>query len=109
MTTDLSCTIHNVSEYGSIKRNYLRGLYHLENRIDLSRHGSTSVNATEWPLINLTTNKLPIENIPSTPPPEDTFNEEAIDDQKSNLTCTPDPTTIISHRLVVGDCILGVE
>ena len=45
---------------------------------------------------------LPIDNVPGALPPEDTPNEETIDPQKSDLTCTPDPTKTRAHRQVVG-------
>jgi len=45
---------------------------------------------------------LPIDNVPGAPPPEDTPNEEPIDPQKSNLSCTSDPTKTRGHRQVVG-------
>jgi len=52
-------------------------------------------------------NKLPIndwimDNIPGAPPPEDTPDEEPIDPQKPDLTCTPDPKKTQAHRQVVG-------
>jgi hypothetical protein len=43
-----------------------------------------------------------MENVPGAPPPEDTPNEEPIDPQKPDLTCTPDPTRTRAHRQVVG-------
>jgi len=51
--------------------------------------------------------KLPInnqliDNAPGAPPPEDTPNEEPIDPQQPDLTCTPDPTKRKAHRQVVG-------
>ena len=45
---------------------------------------------------------LPIDNVPGAPPPEDTPDEETIDPQKPDLTCTPDPTKTRAHRQVVG-------
>src|SRR5882757_2002005 len=45
---------------------------------------------------------LPIDNVPGAPPPEDTSDEEPIDPQKPDLTCTPDPTKTRAHRQVVG-------
>jgi len=50
----------------------------------------------------LSNNNLLIDNIPGAPPPEDTHNEEPIDPQQPNLTCTPDATKIRAHRQVVG-------
>jgi len=43
-----------------------------------------------------------IDNVLGAPPPEDTPNEEPIDPQQPDLTCTPDPTTTKAHRQVVG-------
>jgi hypothetical protein len=43
-----------------------------------------------------------IDNIPGSPPPEDTPNEEPIDPQHSNFSCNPDPTMAKAHRQVVG-------
>jgi hypothetical protein len=43
-----------------------------------------------------------IDNIPGALPPEDTLDEEPIDPQKPDLTCTPDPTKTMAHRQVVG-------
>jgi len=36
------------------------------------------------------------------PPPEDTPDEETIDPQKPDMTCTPDPTNTKVHRQIVG-------
>jgi len=47
-------------------------------------------------------NDLLIDNIPGAPPPEDTPNEEPIDPQQPDLTCTPDPTKTKAHRQVIG-------
>jgi hypothetical protein len=44
----------------------------------------------------------PIDNAYGAPPPEDTSDEEPIDPQKPNLTCTPDSTKTRAHRQVVG-------
>jgi len=49
----------------------------------------------------LSINDLLIDNIPGTPPPDDTPNEEPIDPQQPDLTCTPDPTKTMAHRQVV--------
>jgi hypothetical protein len=51
--------------------------------------------------------KLPINyrligNVPGAPPLEDTPNEDLIDPQQPDLTCTPDPTNTKAHRQVVG-------
>jgi len=43
-----------------------------------------------------------IDNVPGAPPPDDTPNEELIDPQQPDLTCTPDPTKTKVHRQVVG-------
>jgi hypothetical protein len=43
-----------------------------------------------------------IGNVLGTPPPEDTQNEEPIDTQQSDLTCTPVPTRTNTHKQVVG-------
>jgi len=50
----------------------------------------------------LSSNDLLIHNIPGAPPPEDTPNEELIDPQHPDLTCTPDPTKTKTHRQAVG-------
>jgi hypothetical protein len=52
-------------------------------------------------------NKLPIndrliDKVPGAPPPEDPPNNEPIDPQQPDLTCTPDPTKTKAHREVVG-------
>jgi len=51
--------------------------------------------------------KLPIDdlfldNVPGAPPPEVTTNEEPIEPEQLDLTCTPDPTKTEAHRQVVG-------
>jgi len=43
-----------------------------------------------------------IDNVPGAPPPDDTPDEEPIEPQKPDLTCTPDPTKTKAHRQVVG-------
>jgi hypothetical protein len=63
---------------------------------DFSRCTWIAIDELSW-LIH-----LPIENVPGAPPPEDTPHEEAIDPQKSDLTCTLDPTKTRAHRQVVG-------
>ena len=45
---------------------------------------------------------LPIDNVPGALPPEDTPDEETIDPQQPDLTCTPDPTKTRAHRQGVG-------
>ena len=44
---------------------------------------------------------LPIDNVPGTPPPEDTPDKETIDPQMPDLTCTLDPTKTRPDRPVV--------
>jgi len=56
-----------------------------------------------WMAINkLSINDPHIDNVPGAPPHEDTRNEECIDPQQPDLTCTPDPTKTQAHRQVVG-------
>jgi hypothetical protein len=43
-----------------------------------------------------------LQNLLGAPPPDDTPNEEPIDHQKPDLTCTPDPTKTKAHRQGVG-------
>jgi len=74
-----------------MKGKYLRGIYHLQARIDPSHHGSTLVGASEWPWMSESNNDPPIGNVPGAPPPGDTPDEETIDPQKPDLTCTHDP------------------
>jgi len=50
----------------------------------------------------LSINDLLIDNVPGAPPPEDTPNQEPIDPQQPDLTCTPDPTKTKAYRQVVG-------
>jgi len=45
---------------------------------------------------------LLIDNVPGARPPEDTPNEELIDPQQPDVTCTPDSTKTKAHRQVVG-------
>jgi hypothetical protein len=45
---------------------------------------------------------LPLDDVPGAPPPEDTPDEETIDPQNPDLTCTPDPTKARAQRQVVG-------
>ena len=47
-------------------------------------------------------NDLLLDNLQGSPPPEDTPNEELIDPQQPDLTCTSDPTKTKAHRQVVG-------
>jgi len=56
-----------------------------------------------WMAIDkLSINDLLRDKVPGTPPPQDTLNEEPIDPQQPDLTCTPDPTKTKAHRQVVG-------
>jgi len=50
----------------------------------------------------LSINQQLIDNVLGAPPPEDTPNEEPIDPQQPDLTCTSDPTKTKAHRQVVG-------
>jgi len=43
-----------------------------------------------------------IDNVLGEPPPEDTPNEEPVDPQQPNLTCTPDQTKAKAYWQVVG-------
>jgi len=52
--------------------------------------------------MNWSTNDLTIDNMPGAPKPDDTPDEETIDPQKSDVTCTPDPTKTKAYRQVVG-------
>jgi len=49
----------------------------------------------------LSINDLLIDNVPNAPPPDDTPNEEFIDPQQPDFTCTLDPTKSKIHRQVV--------
>jgi len=56
-----------------------------------------------WMAIDkLSINNLLIDIVLGVPPPEDTPNEEPIDPQQPDLTCTPDPTKTMAHWQVVG-------
>ena len=56
-----------------------------------------------WMAINkLSSNQQPIDNVPGAPWPEVTANEEPIEPQQPDLTCTSDPIKAKVHRLVVG-------
>jgi len=58
---------------------------------------------TGMAISKLSTNDRLLDNIPGAPPPpEDTPNEEHIDPQQLDLTCTADPTKAKAHRQVVG-------
>jgi hypothetical protein len=52
-------------------------------------------------------NDILLDNVPGAPPPEDPPNEEPIDSQQPDLTCTPDPTKTKAQRQVVGVEIAG--
>jgi hypothetical protein len=54
------------------------------------------------PIDKMSINDLRIENVPGVPAPQDTPNEEPIDPQQPDLTCTPDPTKTKTHRQVGG-------
>jgi hypothetical protein len=43
-----------------------------------------------------------LDNVPGAPPPVDSPNEEPLDRQQPDLTCTPDPTKPKAHRQGVG-------
>jgi hypothetical protein len=45
---------------------------------------------------------LPIDILPGAPPHEDTSDEETLDPQKPDLTCTPDSTKTRAHWQGVG-------
>jgi len=47
--TDSILAINNITQYQWMKDFYLTGFYHLQDGIDVSHHGSTSVSASEWP------------------------------------------------------------
>jgi len=49
----------------------------------------------------LSINDLLIVNVLGAPPPEDTPNEEQIDPQQPDLTCTPDSTKTKAHHPVI--------
>ena len=52
-------------------------------------------------------NDLHMDNILGAPLPEDTPNEEPIDSQQPDLTCTPEPTITKVYREVVGEVNAG--
>ena len=82
---------------------YWQGFYHLQYGIDPSDYGSvTSVGAPEWPLMSKSTNNLPMDNVHGAPPPEVTPDDETVDPQKPDLTCTPHPTKTRAHWQAVG-------
>jgi len=81
------------------------GLYHLQGGIHRSHHGWCLVRAPEWPSMSESTDNLPIVIVPGAPPPEDTPDEETIDSQTPDHTCTPDRRKTKSYRqaVVVGN------
>lgn len=50
----------------------------------------------------LLTNNLLIDNVPNTPSPEDTADNEPVDLQNSDLTCNHGPTRTMAHQEAVG-------
>jgi hypothetical protein len=50
----------------------------------------------------LSIDDLLLDNVPGAPPPEDTPNQDPIDPQQPDLSCTPDSTKTKAHRQVVG-------
>jgi hypothetical protein len=50
----------------------------------------------------LTIIDLLIDNVPGSPPPEDTLNKDSIYTQQPDLTCTPNSTMTKAQRQVVG-------
>ena len=100
--SDYNLTINNVTQYRWRKGYCLMAFSILQGGIDPSHHGLTSVGAPEWPSMRKSTNGPTTDNVPGAPTPEDTPNNETIDLQKPDLTCTPDPTQTKAHREVVG-------
>jgi len=107
MRTDSMLTINNITQYGWMKCYYLTGYYNLQNGIDASHHGSISVGASNCPSMSWSTNDLPIDILPSVPQPEDYPDEETIDPQMPDQTCTPDGTKMRAPRQVVGVDTVG--
>jgi len=62
---------------------------------DYSRHNWMAIK-------KLSITDLLIDNAPGALPPDDTPNEQPIDPQQADLTCTPDPTHTRAHGQVVG-------
>ena len=85
-----------------MKGYYLTGFYLLQAGIDPIHHGLASGSTPEWPSMNESTDNLTADTVPGAPPPEDTPNDETIDPQKPDLSCTPEPTKMKAHRQVVG-------
>jgi len=67
------------------------------------------IRCTCMAIDKLSIDNLLIDNVPGAPPPEDTRNEEPIDPQQPDLTCTPDPTMRKAHWQVVGVENAGVK
>jgi len=59
--------------------------------------------------MHYSTNDIPIDNVPGSPPPEDTINKETIDHQKPDLIYTPDPPKTKAQRQRVGAENAGIE
>jgi len=55
-----------------MKGYYLTGFYYLQDEINLSHHGSTSVGSPEWPSMSWSTDDLQINNVPGAPQLENT-------------------------------------
>jgi len=84
-----------------MNRYYLTGFYNQPAAITMSHHGLTQIGAPIWPstCCEVITNP---DNVPSAPPPRDTPDDDPIDPQQPDHTCTPDPTKTKAHRKVVG-------
>jgi len=78
------------------------GLYHLQDEINRSHRGSTSVGAPEFSSMGNATHDIPKDNIHCGEPPEDTSDEETIELQKPDQSCTPNATMTRAHWHVVG-------
>jgi len=81
---------------------YLKVYYHLQNGINWCHHGSTSIGAHDWPLMSLSTDNVPMDNVPGVPPPADNPDVKTTNPQEPDQSCTPDRTYSRAHRLVVG-------
>jgi len=101
--TNWKQTINNITRYRWMNESLLpNGIlppaswdYPEPSRFDYSR--------CSWmAIIKLSINDLLIDNVPGAPPPEDTPNEQPIDPQQPDLTCSPDPPKTKAHRQVVG-------
>jgi hypothetical protein len=77
-------------------------LCHLHNGINRSHWGSTSVGTPEFPFMSNSTHDLPNDNVQCGQPPEDGSDEETIDLQKPDQSCTPNATMTRAHWHVVG-------